>query len=144
MTWLFASFSCNIPGSFLRQTSPDIASSEDFDMDIWQSWQFGWRTPRSVTVHKQISLDPVTANLGTVGHPCTWQQYATAFILSRTYMLAVTYSNVTSIQLYIPQYFPLLFVIVFHSYSTPAQHGDTYNSPRWQRIQIEPIEGPFI
>ena len=144
MTWLWPSVSCNIPRSFLRQTSPDILSLEKFAIDIRQSCHIGCRTPCYTQWNTQTPSDRRTPHCGTVGNRCILQPHATGFIFSRKCKLAVTYSILTWSRLYIPQDFPLLFIIIFLCYSTPANHGYTNTSARWEQIRIKPIDGCFI
>jgi len=139
----FVSF-MKYPRDFLRQTSADIVSLKDFPVYIWQSGDFGCGTLLFIPVQKHKTSDWLTTNRGTVGNPCNIQTYAPGFLLSRTCVLAVGWSILTSSKQYIPQNYPLLFVIIFLSYCTPANHGYTKTSARWQRIQIEQIDRRFI
>jgi len=132
------------PGYFVRQTSPDVLSCDEFPVYIWQSLDFGCHTPRVTPVSTQTSSDRLTANRGTVGNPCNLQPNAAGFILSRICKLAATESLLTWSRLCIPQDIPLHFVIIFLSYSTPATDGYPNHSARWERPQFKPIDGRFI
>ena len=72
------------------------------------------------------------------------QLYVAWFILTITNMLAATYSILTCGQLYNPQNIPLLFVIIFLSYSTPTNDEYSTTSARWDRILIKLIGRRFI
>jgi len=132
------------PRDFLGQTLPDIRSLDEFPLYISQSWCFGCRTPLFTSVNNQTISDWLTANRRTLGHPWKLQPYAAGFILSKTCKLAVTYSILTWSWPYIPQDLPLLFVIIFLSYSTPANNAYTNTPASWERIRIKPIDGRFI
>ena len=132
------------PRDTLRQTSPDVRFLNELRVCIWQSWDFGWRTPLLTPVNKQTTLDRLTANCLTVGNRCPLQPNAAGFILIGMYKLAVSYSIPTSSRLYIPLDLTLPFIIIFRFNSTPANQGYTHTSHRWERTQIEPIDGRFI
>jgi len=141
--WIVNVSFLHYPGDYLRQTSADILFLEECHIYIWQSWECGCHTPQFVPGKKQTTLDRRTAHHETVGNPCNLQSYAAGFMLCKTYKLAATYSIQTWSSLYITQYFPLLFVIIFLTYCTQPNHGYTNTSARWQWIQSKPINGRF-
>ena len=128
----------------LRPTSADVLSLGRFPMYRWQSCDFGWRTPQFIPVNKKATADRHIAHRGAVGTHSNLQLYPAEFILSLTNMLAANYSIVTWSELYNRQNFPLLFIIVFLSNSTPANHGYTTTSAWSEQIQIQPIGRPFV
>jgi len=132
------------PGDYLRQTSADILSLELHPINIHQLGDFGGRTSQLIPVIKQATSDRLIANCGTVGNPCNLQPYSVGYIMSITIMLAATYSFLTWSELFSPQGFPLLLVIIFLSYSTPAHYGYTTTSPWWERIKYWQIGGGYI
>jgi len=101
------------PGNVMSQTSPAILSVEECPFYIYQTRDFSCRSPQSISVNKPTTLVKPTANRGANGIPCNLQLYAAGFILNRTCMLAVTHSILTCRYLYIPQDFPVLFIIIF-------------------------------
>jgi len=131
-------------GDFLRQTSVDIHSLKEGPIHIKQSWDFSCRMPQFILGNRRTALDRLVAYRETVGPPCNLWSYAAGIILSITYKLAANYSILTWCSLYIPQDFPLHFVIIFLSYSTPPKHGFTQTAARWWRIWCEPIDGRDI
>jgi len=136
------SFMC-YPGDYLRQTSANILSLEEWPIYIWQQWDFGSCTVQLIPGNKHTS-DRLIANRGMLGNPCNLQSYAAGFMLSIMNKLAATYSILTWSSLYIPQDFQLHFVIIFFSYSTPSNHGYTTTSARWLKIRNKQIDGRFI
>jgi len=131
------------PWDFLRWTSPDILFREAYPIYIRQSWDFGGRKPLLILVNKQTTSDWLIANRGTVRNPCNLQSNAAWFNLREMCNLAVTYFILTCSEVYIPQDFPLLFVIIFLSYSTPAHHGYKNTSASWERHRTRWINRHF-
>jgi len=111
------------PGDYLRQTSADVLSLQQCLIYSWRSCDFGCCTRQCLAVDTQTSSDRLIAHIRVVGNPCNLQLFAACVILCITNMLAATCSILTWVLLYIPQDFPLLFVIIFFSYSTPANGG---------------------
>jgi len=97
----------------LRQTSPQDLSVKQCSFDNDQTSDFGHRLPHNIPVNKPTTSDLLTANDGTVGIPCNLQLYPAGFRLNRKCKFAVDHSILTWRYLYIPQNFPLLFVIIF-------------------------------
>jgi len=127
------------PWDFLRQTSPDVLSREAYPVYISQSWDFEGPEPLSILLNTQTTSDRLIANRGTVRIPGNVQSNAAWFNLSEPCKLAVTFFVLTRSEVYFPQDFPLLFIIIFLSYSTPANHGYTNTSARWEQHQTRQI-----
>jgi len=79
-----------------------------------------------------------------VFNPCNVQPYAAGFLMSTMCKLAVNYAIVTWSSLYIPQDFPLLFVIIFLSYCRKVNQDYRNTSAWWEWIRNEPIDRLFI
>jgi len=122
----------------------DILSLKECPIPIWQSSDFGSRTPQFIPGNKQITFDLLIANRKAVEHPSYLQSYPAGSILSIMNKLAGTCYILTWSLLYIPQDFPLLFFIIFLSYSTPPNHGCTNTSARRRWIRHKPINWRFI
>jgi len=105
------------PGDVLRQTSPDVLFVKECPFYIYQRSDFSHSSPQYIHVNKQATSDWLTANRGTMGIPSNLVLYAAGFSLNRTCKLAVTESILSCRDLYIPQDFPLLFVIIFLTFS---------------------------
>jgi len=93
--------------------------------------------------NKQTTSDRLTVNHATVGITCNLQLYPARWNLSRMCKLTVIYSIVTCSLLYIPQDFPLFFII-FLTFPTTASHGYTNTTAQCDWIWIEPNNGRFI
>jgi len=127
----------NAPGDSLRQTSPEVLCVEEYPVYIHHNRDFCCRSNQFMSVIKALTSDRVTVNCRTVRILCTLRLYAVGFMLRRMCKLAVIHSVLSWSQLYIPQDFPLLFVIILLTFSTTASHGSTYNSAMWESIPIE-------
>ena len=101
------------PSDFLRRTSSDFLSVKGFTVYMSQRGDCAGRSPRFIPLNKHPTSDRLGANRRVGGTPCRGQLCATGFILCRTSKLAVTHAILTWSWLYIPQDFPLLFVIFF-------------------------------
>jgi len=55
---------------FLRHTSPDVLSLEEFPADFLPSWDFGRYKPSLIPANKGTISDQITVNHGMVGNPC--------------------------------------------------------------------------
>jgi hypothetical protein len=106
--------------------------------------RFGCRSPVFIPVNIQLSSYWLAADCGTIGDHWNLPLFAVRFLLSRRCKLAVTDSIVTWRNLYIPQNFPLLLVVIFLSFSAEINHGTTNTSKRCGRNQIESSDSGFI
>jgi len=131
MTWLLPSVSCYIMGIIWDKHQQMFFPSNNVLCISDNHHDWGCGTPHLIPVNKQATLDKLVAHCGAVGNPCNLQSYSAGFILSITNMLAATNSTLTWSWLYSPENFPLLFVMIFLSYSTPATQGYTTTSARW-------------
>jgi len=129
---------------YLTPTSSDILPLEECPINMWKWWDFGCITAQSIAEDKPTTSDRLIANRETVGNLCTLQSYPAGFMLGIMYKLAATYSNPSWSLLYIRQDFPLLFVIIFLSYSILEKHGYTTISARWRRIRSKLIDRCFV
>lgn len=132
------------PGDFLWLTSPDIFWVEEFDFHILQLSNFGCYSPLFIVVNKQTTLNRLTANCITVGNPCNLQLDTVGFILTRTCKSAIVHSVLTRSLLYIPQNFPLVFIIIFISFSTWGNYRSTNTSAKCEHIRCKPINRYFV
>jgi len=125
------------PRDSWRQTSQDILSCEAYPVYIGQSWDFSGCKPLWIFVNNQTTSDRLIANHRFVRNSCNLQSNAAWFNLNELCNSAVTYFILTCSEVYIPQDFPLLFTIIFLSYSTPANHGNINTSARleWHRTR---------
>jgi len=128
----------------LRETSPDIHSVEKVPVHISLTRYFGYCSFLYIPDNKDTTFDRLPKNHLIILNPCYLQIYPTGLNLGRTCKLAVTHFILTWTWLYIPQDFPLLFIIIFLWYSTPADCGNTNASARWERIQIQWNDGCFL
>jgi len=96
----------------MREPCADIPSGDEFMMFISQTRDFGCYSPWFILLTKHTISDQLGAICRIVSNPCNRQLCATGFILCRTRKLAVTHAILTWSWLYIPQDFPLLFIIV--------------------------------
>ena len=128
----------------MRQTSPGILSVKECPFYIYQTSDFSHCSPQYIPVNNQTTSDRLTANCGPVGIPCNLWLCAAGFSLNRMCKLAVTDFILTCRYQYIPQNFPLLFVIIFLTFSTTASHGSTSTSARCDWIRIKPNDRRFI
>jgi len=101
------------PRDVLRQTSANLLSEEECTIFISQRWDFSGRSLWFIPVKTHTTSDRLGEYRRNVGNPCDQQQCATGFILCRMRKLAVTHAILTWSYLYIPQVFPLLYVIFF-------------------------------
>jgi len=132
------------PGNYMGQTWAGTPSLEQCPIYIWQSWDFSCLTCQCIPGNKYTTSDRLIVTCETVGNPWNLQSCPAGFMLSIMYKLAATHSLLTWSSLYIPQDFPLLSIIIFLSYFTPANDGYTTTSARWLRIQSRLIDGRFI
>jgi hypothetical protein len=131
------------PWDFLRHTSPDVLSRKPYPVYIRQSCNSSHRNPQLILENKQTTSDRLIAYRWTFRNPSNRPSNATWLKLSETCNLAVTYFILTCSEVYIPQEFPLLFVIIFLSYSTPANHGYTNTSARWEQHWSRQMNGYY-
>jgi len=83
------------PWEFCRQTSANGVFPEKCPIHIYESCDFGSRTPRFNPVIELSQSDRLNVSHGTVGNPCNLQPYAAAISFSITYDLAATYAILT-------------------------------------------------
>ena len=83
------------PGDYLRPTSADDLSLEQYPIYIWQSCDFGCLTAQFIHGNKQTTSDRLIAHLGAVGNPCNLQLYPAGVMLCIMNMLAATCSILT-------------------------------------------------
>ena len=123
-------------GDYLIQISKDNLSPKECPIHIRLSWDFYCHTPQLIPVYKHTISDWLLAHCGTVEYSCNLQPCAVWFILSIMNKWVATCSILTWSSLYIPQDFPLLFIIMLVSYSTQMNHGYQTSSGRCKRIQM--------
>jgi len=92
---------------------PDVPSDEECPFYIIETGNFRCPSPQYIHENKQPTSDRLTVNWGTLGIPSNLQLYVAGSTLNGTCKSAVPSSILTSRYLYIPQDFPLLFVIIF-------------------------------
>jgi len=131
------------PWDFLRQKSPNVLSRDACPVYIRQLLDFSGCLPLWLLVNKERTSDQLIANCRAVKNPCYLQSNAAWPRLSAMYNLAVTCFIFTWSEVYIPQEFPLLFVIIFLSYSTQVKHDYTYTSARCERHLTRQITGYY-
>jgi len=110
------------PGDILSQSSADLLSNKQFLFYASQTFDFGGSSELFICITKLTTSDQLPANCSMVGNPCNLQVYAVRFILSRMCMLSVIHWILTWSWLYIPYNFPLLFIIILLSMSTPTNY----------------------
>jgi len=144
MTWLILSVSWNIPGIFWDKHQQTSFPSKIF-LFISDNQEI------SAVVHCYLSLyrntKPQTDLLQIEGRwetPATSRHMRQDFCWAeRAFWLLVDLFWLRANNIFLRTTHFYLFII-FLSYCTPAYHGYTKTSARWQRIQIEQIDRRFI
>jgi hypothetical protein len=132
------------PGNSSRHTSADVLSLKQCHIYSRHSSNFGCNTLQFLPLNNQTMSDRHIAHLGAERYPSNLRLYTAGSSLSITNVLATNYAILTWSYLCNPKGFPLLFVIIFLYYSTPANHEYTPVSARLERIQINTIGRRFI